>query len=77
VAFAPDGRTLASLGADGTLKLWHLGTGQHLFTLARHAERLAGAAFARDGRLLVGVSRTGNGGGPSALLMWRAEPAGR
>jgi WD40 repeat protein/tRNA A-37 threonylcarbamoyl transferase component Bud32 len=76
LAFAPDGRTLASLGADRTLKLWHPGTGQQLFTLATHAEGLEGLAFARDGRLLVAGSTTREGTGPSALLLWRAEPAG-
>jgi WD40 repeat protein len=40
LAFAPDGRTLASLGDDNTINLWHLGTGQQLFTLATHADRL-------------------------------------
>jgi WD40 repeat protein len=76
LAFAPDGRTLASLGVDNALKLWHPGTGQQLFTLATNADGLAGLAFARDGRLLVAGSRTQNGAGPSALLLWRAEPAG-
>jgi WD40 repeat protein len=73
VAFAPDGRTLASLGTDKTLKLWHLGTGQQLFTLVSHTELLKGLAFARDGRLLVAASWSD----PSALLLWRTEPAGR
>jgi WD40 repeat protein len=76
LAFAPDGRTLASLGADNALRLWHTGTGQQLFTLAAPAEPLEGLAFARDGRLLVAGSNTQNGAGPSALLLWRAEPAG-
>jgi WD40 repeat protein len=76
LAFAPDGRTLASLGDDNSLKLWHPGTGQQLFTLATNADGLAGLAFARDGRLLVAGSRPPNGAGPSALLLWRGEPAG-
>jgi WD40 repeat protein len=76
LAFAPDGRTLASLGDDNSLKLWHPGTGQQLFTLATNADGLEGLAFARDGRLLVAGSRTQNGAGPSALLLWRGEPAG-
>jgi WD40 repeat protein len=76
LAFAPDGRTLASLGTDNALRLWHLGTGQPLFTLAASAEPLAGLAFSADGRLLVAGTGTHHGTGPSALLLWRAEPAG-
>ena len=74
LAFAPDGRTLASLGADNALRLWHPGTGQQLFTLATNADGLAGLAFSGDGRLLVAGSKTRNGAGPSALLLWRGEP---
>ena len=57
LAYAPDGRTLASLSADNTLKLWHPGTGQQLFTLATNVEGLEGLAFAHDGRLLVAGGR--------------------
>jgi WD40 repeat protein len=76
LAFAPDGRTLASLGADNALRLWHPGTGQQLFTLAAPSEALGGLAFSGDGRVLVAGSRARNGTGPSALLLWRAKPAG-
>jgi WD40 repeat protein len=75
LAFAPDGRTLASLGSDKVINLWHLGTGQRLFSLDSPGNELHGLAFSRDGRLLVAGSRTRNGTGPSALLLWRAEPA--
>jgi WD40 repeat protein len=77
LAFAPDGRTLASLGNDNVLNLWHLGTGQQLFTLDTQAQELRGLAFSRDGRLLVAGGRPPGNAGPSSLLMWRAEPAGR
>jgi hypothetical protein len=33
VAFDPGGRTLASAGQDGGIKLWHLPTGRELFDL--------------------------------------------
>jgi WD40 repeat protein len=76
VAFTPDGRTLASLGDDDhVLNLWHLATGQRLFSLDAHGRDLHGLAFSRDGRLLAAGAGS-PGDAPSALLMWRAEPAG-
>jgi WD40 repeat protein len=77
LAFTPDGRTLASLGNDHVLNLWHVRTGQQLFTLDTRGNELSGLAFSRDGRLLVAGGRPPGKGGPSSLLLWRAEPAGR
>jgi WD40 repeat protein len=76
LAIAPDGRTLASLGEDNVLNLWHLGTGQRLFSLDGPRHELHGLAFSRDGRLLVAGCRQPGIASPSALLLWRAEPAG-
>jgi WD40 repeat protein len=50
VAFSPDGSLLASLGDDGTVKLWHLGTG----VMKRSWQaRPHGLAFSRDGKRLA------------------------
>jgi WD40 repeat protein len=76
LAFAPDGRTLASLGEDHVLNLWHLATGQRLFSLDTHGHEPYGLAFSGDGRLLVAGARSPGDAGQSALLMWRADPAG-
>jgi WD40 repeat protein len=52
-AFGPDGRWLASVGQDGTLRLWELTTGQQVLTLPAHTRAAVGVAFSRDGRRLA------------------------
>jgi WD40 repeat protein len=52
VAFAPGGQRLATAAADGTLRLWDLGTGQSVLTL-RTRVSLSAVAFGPDGRHLV------------------------
>jgi WD40 repeat protein len=58
------------------VKLWHPGTGQELFTLLTHPQPVLDLAFSRDGRALVAGTRSKEKGGPSSLLLWRAEPTG-
>ena len=55
VVFSPDGYTLASAGADYSVKLWNVNTMQELSTLKGHAEYIPAIAFSPDGKTLASV----------------------
>jgi WD40 repeat protein len=50
IAFSPDGRRLASVSKDGTLRLWDAGTGKLLRTCMGHKSPVEAVAFNNDGR---------------------------
>ena len=52
VAFSPDGRILASGSVDDT-KLWHVETGQNIYTF-KHRGQVFSVAFSPDGKVLAG-----------------------
>jgi WD40 repeat protein len=56
VAFAPDGKTLASGSWDKTVRLWDVATGKELATLRGHAAQIRSVAFTPDGKLLASGS---------------------
>jgi WD40 repeat protein len=56
VAFAPDGRTLATAGADHTLQLIDLAQQRHARILKGHTGHVSAVAFSADGKCLASAS---------------------
>ena len=56
MAFSPDGKTLATSGYDGLVKLWDVGAQLELATLRGHTADVPAVAFSPDGRTLASGS---------------------
>ena len=59
VAYSPDGKTLASAGDDGTVKLWEGATGKEQATLRGHSREVWSVAYSPDGKTLASGSWDG------------------
>ncbi len=68
VAFSPDGRRIASGGADRTVRVWDARTGQQTLTLNGHTDGVLGVAFSPDGHRLASASDDGT------VKVWDARP---
>ncbi|WP_166658075.1 NB-ARC domain-containing protein [Actinokineospora alba] len=67
IALSPDGRLLASEGADNTIQLWNTATWQHDTVLRGHQDTVDRFCFSADGRTIVST------GDDRTIRMWDVE----
>ena len=68
IVYSPDGRWLASCGADQTIKVWDLASRRELLALRGHLGEVNAVAFSTDGKRLASAS------GDHTIKIWDVMP---
>ncbi|MBR8835206.1 MAG: PD40 domain-containing protein [Stigonema ocellatum SAG 48.90 = DSM 106950] len=68
VSFSPDGRTIASINGDNTVKLWNF-KGDFLRTLKGHNDQINELSFSDDGKMIATASND------NTVILWRSSDA--
>ena len=66
-AWSPDGTKIASVGDDGTLRLWDAVTSEAIATLAGHTDRITACTWSLDGTTIASAGDNGT------LRLWDAH----
>ena len=66
LALGPDGRQLASAGADGSIKIWELAEGRLIRSMTGHTNWIFGLAFHPNG------TRIASAGADGTVRLWEA-----
>jgi WD40 repeat protein/serine/threonine protein kinase len=72
LAFSHDGRLLASGSWDGTIKVWHVASGQELLTIPSQGGVVWSVAFAADDRTVAFATGSSEAKGSGAVTLLRA-----
>ncbi|MEH2164341.1 MAG: serine/threonine-protein kinase [Nostoc sp.] len=56
IAISPDGKTIASSGGNGTIKLWNLATGKQISSLNTYSQQVNTVVISPNGKTLVSAS---------------------
>ncbi len=64
IAYAPDGKTLASGSADNTIKLWNVATGKLIANFNGHSGRINSISWSPDGKTLA------SGSADNTIKLW-------